>query len=616
VRVKMLNLLKSITILGTLLFLFCTKVDFNNPLDSNGTAFDKTDADGDGVADILKDDDNDGIPNKYDKDSEEYVKDTIKPVFSKPGNDTVSIAIGINFEKNLEDFMNSVKATDNIQGDISDLITISSSVSSLVQKVNTVIFSVSDADGNIASITRYVNVYEPAVEDVVAPNINFGNDTVTLMVGDVYNETKATAWDAVDGDVPVSSSGTVNTAKAGTYQITYTATDNSNNAATKVKTVIVEAGNDVDRIFPEIVLKGNDSMSVKTFAEYIEPGFTATDNHDGVITNKVKTDLGQFKDGAVAGLYLIKYSVQDSAGNSTTKIRYVCLNCDSLDTPDTTKPVLSVTGGLTAYSLEIKGKTKAVTAYDNVDGNLTESVKRTGNFDSTKMDTYTLTYTVSDKAGNVATLNVKITVIADSDTTKPVIKIKGNNPDTVGLDTVGAYVDSGATATDDGKAIAISKVSGTVDLKTIGSYTLTYTASDTSGNVATAIRTVVVKELDKSLLVRYGVPSTAPLATINKTYTLFKVEDSGPTFSTMKSMSINWNYDAYNKALYSFSISTITGQYIELKSSVNTLGSPGPTITFASTGITDLIGEYYVTVSGTNMVWVKKDGSYAIVWTP
>ena len=607
----MLNLLKTITILGTLLFLFCTKVDFNNPLDSNGTAFDKTDKDGDGVADILEDDDDDGIPNKYDKDSEQYVKDTIKPVFSTSGNDTIPIAIGT-----IYDYKANVRAEDNVEGDITSKITINSSaVSSLSPGVYPVTYTVSDLDENSASITRYVRVFEPVAKDEVAPKINFGNDTVTLMVGDVYNEIKATAWDAVDGDVPVSSSGTVNTAKAGSYPITYTATDKSNNIATRVKTVIVEAGSDVDGIKPELVLKGKDTMAVATFAEYIEPGFTANDNHDGDITSKVKTDFGQFKAGAAAGLYLIKYSVQDSAGNSTTENRYVCLNCESIDTTDTTKPVLSVTGGLTTYSIEKGSKTKVVTAIDNVDGNITESVKRTGNFDSTKADTYTLTYTVSDKAGNVAILDVKITVKADSDTTKPVITLKGKIRDTVYVDSIRSYVDSGATAKDSGKLITVPTVSGTVDLTTIGSYTLTYTATDAAGNVATATRTVVVKELDKSLLARYGVLSAAPLETINKIYTSFKVEDSGPTFSTMKSMSFNWNYDEYNKALYAFSISTASGQYIELKPSVNTLGSPSPTITLASTGITDLDGIYYVVLKDTNMIWVKKDGSYAIVWS-
>ena len=256
-------------------------------------------------------------------------KDTIKPVFSIAGNDTVSIAIGINFEKNLDDFMKSVKATDNIQGDISDLINITSSISSLVPKINTVTFSVSDNDGNITTITRYVDVYEPAIKDEIPPKINFGNDTVTLMVGDVYTEIKATAWDNVDGDVPVSSTGRVNTGKAGTYHITYTATDKANNIATRIKIVIVEAWMNNDLVTPELTLKGKDTIYVSTFTQFVEPGFSAVDNYDGVITSKVKIDYGQFQPGASAGLYQIKYAVQDIAGNSTTKTRYICLNCQS-----------------------------------------------------------------------------------------------------------------------------------------------------------------------------------------------------------------------------------------------------------------------------------------------
>jgi len=56
------------------------------------------------------------------------------------------------------------------------------------------------------------------------------------------------------------------------------------------------------------------------------------------------------------------------------------------------------------------------------------------------------------------------------------------------------YVDEGATATDDidGDVTDSIVVSGTVNSAVIGTYTLTYTASDRAGNKATAVRTVNV----------------------------------------------------------------------------------------------------------------------------
>ena len=57
------------------------------------------------------------------------------------------------------------------------------------------------------------------------------------------------------------------------------------------------------------------------------------------------------------------------------------------------------------------------------------------------------------------------------------------------------YADEGATATDgaDGDLTSSIVVTGTVDLTTVGTYTLTYTLSDAAGNAATAVtRTITV----------------------------------------------------------------------------------------------------------------------------
>jgi len=71
------------------------------------------------------------------------------------------------------------------------------------------------------------------------------------------------------------------------------------------------------------------------------------------------------------------------------------------------------------------------------------------------------------------------------DTTAPVITVAS------GTDTVeqgSTWTDAGATADDD-EAVTVS---GTVDTSAVGTYTITYTATDGAGNTGTAIRTVNV----------------------------------------------------------------------------------------------------------------------------
>jgi endoglucanase Acf2 len=82
---------------------------------------------------------------------------------------------------------------------------------------------------------------EPVSGDRTPPVINvIGSPTVNHEQGTTYTDQGATATDAVDGPVSVTTSGSVGTA-AGTYTLTYTATDSSGNTATATRSVIVEA---------------------------------------------------------------------------------------------------------------------------------------------------------------------------------------------------------------------------------------------------------------------------------------------------------------------------------------------------------------------------------------
>jgi hypothetical protein len=80
--------------------------------------------------------------------------------------------------------------------------------------------------------------------DTTAPVIELiGNNTITMSTGDTYTEQGATANDDVDGDITsdIITTGTVDTNTAGTYTITYSATDKTGNTSTVTRTVNVVA---------------------------------------------------------------------------------------------------------------------------------------------------------------------------------------------------------------------------------------------------------------------------------------------------------------------------------------------------------------------------------------
>ena len=154
---------------------------------------------------------------------------------------------------------------------------------------------------------------------------------------------------------------------------------------------------------------------------------------------------------------------------------------------DNVPPVLTVIGDNPA-TVEL-GATyidQGATAFDEFHG--ATAVTSSGTVDTSTVGSYTITYTATDLDGNTATATRTVNVV---DTTAPVVTVTGDNPATVELGTT--YTDAGATATDLSGSVEVV-TSGTVDANTVGSYTLTYTATDASGNAGTATRTVNVTD--------------------------------------------------------------------------------------------------------------------------
>lgn len=87
---------------------------------------------------------------------------------------------------------------------------------------------------------------ELTVKDITPPVITInGDNPLTLVLGTLYVDPGATAIDNSDGTIPVTTTGSVNTASVGTYPVTYTATDfsvNTSTATRPVKVIYAPAG--------------------------------------------------------------------------------------------------------------------------------------------------------------------------------------------------------------------------------------------------------------------------------------------------------------------------------------------------------------------------------------
>ena len=96
---------------------------------------------------------------------------------------------------------------------------------------------------NSAGVGAYGVITVTTLADTTAPVISLtGAANITHPLGDEFSDPGATATDAVDGAVTVTVTGSVDVNTAGTYVLTYSASDAAGNSATQViRTVVVPA---------------------------------------------------------------------------------------------------------------------------------------------------------------------------------------------------------------------------------------------------------------------------------------------------------------------------------------------------------------------------------------
>ena len=199
------------------------------------------------------------------------------------------------------------KATDNYDGDITDKVI-------REEKDGIVTYTVTDSAGNVTTTQRVI-VYKDAVAPVITLN---GSIDTSLNLGQEYVEEGFVASDDCDGDITdkVVVSGSIDTSKPGKYILEYKVSDTYGNECVINRNVVV-----ADFEPPTLTLSGEKNQYIKLGTEYIEAGYSASDNIEGDVTAKV--EISGSVDTSNIGLYTITYKVTDASGNSTSAIREV-----------------------------------------------------------------------------------------------------------------------------------------------------------------------------------------------------------------------------------------------------------------------------------------------------
>jgi hypothetical protein len=428
------------------------------------------------------------------------VKDTLPPVITLTGDDTVNVEAGFAYQDP------GAGAEDSLDGNVNVSID-DTGVDTGVVGNHTVTYTASDAAENTAEASRTVKVRDtlPPVITLhlqdrpihVGEHGQLGiNDVVNAPAGlpvedeglTVDNATRlggaegpgtiretpftqpdgtpvvsrqnwvmragageehlrlpiARAWDHVDSDLAVSTTITlidldgnteetvvseVDFSRRSTYLFRYDARDSAGNYAEQAAIALILD----DQQAPVISLEGNGQEVVEASSAWTLPGASATDNIDGELNANIRYQVDEVSNSAspvllgedlthaqasalidtsTPGKYLVTLRVNDEAGiyglnnsnNQATARRQIQVR-------DTLPPVITLTGDQTvSVEAGFPYQDAGATAADAVDGDITVTIDDTG-VDTNVVGSYTITYNVTDAAGNETEVTRTVKVI-------------------------------------------------------------------------------------------------------------------------------------------------------------------------------------------------------------
>jgi gliding motility-associated-like protein len=340
----------------------------------------------------------------------------------------------------------------------------------------TVIWTVNDAAGNSASCTQTVTVNDTELPTIVCPSdVTITTDTDACEATGVNLGIPATSDNCtmatVTNDAPASF-------PLGSTTVIWTVTDAAGNTVTCTQTVTVNDTQLPTITCPSDVIVSTDADACEATGVNLGTSLTADNCAVATVTNDAPASFP-------LGSTTVIWTVTDAAGNTATCTQTVTVNDTQFPTITCPSDVIISTD---ADACEATGFTLGapVTADNCTVATVTNDAPASFPLGST-----TVTWIVTDAAGNTATCTQTVTV---NDTQLPTITCPSDVIISTDADACEATgVNLGAPATADNCTVA------TVTNNAPASYpagvtNVIWTATDASGNTATCTQTVTVND--------------------------------------------------------------------------------------------------------------------------
>ncbi len=322
--------------------------------------------------------------------------------------------------------------------------------------------------------------------------INVSGVRPNTVTGFTYEVTKDGT--ALSKESVLGLTKTITFNETGIYEVVVTVTDNNGHKNTMSKTY------KIDQAGPVITL---DPVTVNLESEEVEgydifTGVSVRDNIDGIIDNsKIKTTGTLEK---IPGTYEVTYTVSDSLGNRSEKIRTFIVT-------DQTLPEIVINPN--EESTFVKNKTVTITATDNIKVNSITYVIIKDNVRGTEQTitnggkvtlnngtgNYVIEVTAVDSSNNRKTVSSGIYKL---DNTVPSITVPENTVIKI-TEVTGYDLMTGITVSDNSGVIPTVETRGSLTA-TLGEQTIIYTVRDQAGNETTVNRKFTIVEAEGPIL--------------------------------------------------------------------------------------------------------------------
>ena len=451
------------------------------------------------------------------------VEDTTKPTVEDIADQTQEINTEIEPIK-IEARDNSGQAVTNKVDGLPDGVTFdeaTNTISGTPSEVGSydITVTTTDESGNATETTFTIDVEDttkPTVEDITDQTQEVNTEITPIKI-EARDNSGQTVTNKVDGlpdgvtfdEATNTISGTPS--EVGSYTVTVTTTDESSNATETTFTIDVE-----DTTKPTVEDIADQTQEVNTEITPIK--IEATDNSGQAVTNKVDglPDGVTFDEAtntisgtpSEVGSYDITVTTTDENGNSET-------TTFTIDVEDTTKPTVEditdqtqeINTEMTPIKIEAtdnSGQTVTNKVEGLPDGVTFDEATNTISGTPSKVGSYDITVTTTDENGNSETTTFTIDV---EDTTKPTVESVADQTQEINTkiepikiearDNSGQAVTNKVDGLPDGVTFdeATNTISGTPS--EVGSYTVTVTTTDESGNATETTFTIDVEDTTK-----------------------------------------------------------------------------------------------------------------------